>query len=327
MFNRPVLTTFLILAAVLIALGLFVDRRADLREAAIEARYLPEGNIVQVDGRDVHVLVRGDNGPDLVLVHGAGANVRDMTSSIVDELASRYRVFIVDRPGHGWTDVAPDLKGLFVSDGESPVSQARLLSRAVSQLGAERPIVMGHSFGGAVAMAWALEAEVAALAIISGVTLPWPGDIDISYRVLGSGLGGAVLPPLGAAFVTRDYVEGVLEGTFAPQGVPQDYFQRSGVPLAIRRDTLRANNRQVKHLRRNVVEQSARYDEITVPIEILHGTADKTVFPEIHATPLAERLPNATATLIDGLGHMPHQTNPGDVIDAIDRAASRAGLR
>ena len=35
--------------------------------------FLPEGEIVVVDGRDVHVLVQGE-GPDLVLIHGAGAN-------------------------------------------------------------------------------------------------------------------------------------------------------------------------------------------------------------------------------------------------------------
>lgn len=325
--RRPVLTSLLILSALGIAFGLFVDRRADLREAEIEARFPPEGEIVKVDGRDVHVLIRGDGGPDLVLVHGAGANVRDMTSSIVDELAKRYRVFVVDRPGHGWTEVSPDLSGVLVSDGESPLSQARILSKAVQQLGAEKPIVMGHSFGGAVAMAWALEAEVSALAIISGVTLPWPGEIDISYRVLGSKLGGALLPPLGAAFVPNSYIRDVLDSTFAPQTVPEDYIQRSGVPLAVRTQTLRANNRQVNTLRPKVVEQSTRYEEITVPIEILHGTADKTVYPEIHATPLAERLSNVAVTLIDGIGHMPHHVIPDDVIATIDRAAARAGLR
>ena len=268
MRRRPWLTTFLIITAALIAFGLFVDRRADLREAGIEARFPPEGEIVIVDGREVHVLVRGVTGPDLVLIHGAGSNVRDMTSSIVDDLATRYRVFVVDRPGHGWTDVAPDYKGAFKNEGESPQSQARLLSRAVAQLGVDRPLVMGHSFGGAVAMAWAMEAEVAGLAIISGVTLPWPGEINISYRVLGSPLGGALLAPIGAAFVPNSYVEDVLVSTFAPQPVPQDYVQRSGVPLAVRTHSLRANNRQVKGLRANAVEQSAHYEAITAPIEM-----------------------------------------------------------
>ncbi|MXQ07099.1 alpha/beta fold hydrolase [Alphaproteobacteria bacterium GH1-50] len=320
------LTTTLFLLAAVIALALFVDRRADLREAEIEARFPPEGRIVQVDGRDVHVVVRGE-GPDLVLIHGAGANFRDMDMTLADELSTRYRVFMVDRPGHGWTAAGAPFSGAFATAGESPRSQANILSRAVAELGAENPIVLGHSFGGAVAMAWALEAEAAALVILSGVTLPWPGEVDISYRVIGSALGGAVLAPLGAAFVPRSYVADVLESTFHPQSPPPDYLSRAGIPLAIRTATLRANNRQVNTLRPKVVDQAGDYDRLTLPIEILHGTADRTVFADIHAEPLAERLPNAELTLLDGQGHMPHHSVPGTIIEAIDRAAARAGLR
>ncbi len=324
--RRTVLTTTIIVVALAIAFGLFVDRRADLRAAGIEARYPPVGQIVNVDGRDVHVVVRG-NGPDLVLIHGAGGNWRDFDASIADALAERYRLFMVDRPGHGWTSTGASFGGAFNNAGESPISQARLLAAAVRQLGAERPIVLGHSFGGAVAMAWGLEAETSGLVIVSGVTLPWPGKVDLSYRTLGSSVGGALLAPLGAAFVSQGYVKEVLDTAFRPQLAPRDYLQRAGVPLAIRIETLRANNRQVNTLRPDVVLQSERYDEITVPIEIVHGTEDETVWPDIHAEPLAERLPNAEVTLLEGLGHMPHHLAPGDIIAAIDRATTRAGLR
>ena len=320
------LTSVLLLSALGIAFALFVDRRADFRVAQTEATFLPEGEIVTIDGRDVHVLVMG-SGPDLVLIHGAGANVRDMTSSIADALSSRYRVFVVDRPGHGWTDPAPETSGIWSDSGESPISQAQLLSKAVKQLGAERPLVMGHSFGGAVAMAWGLEAEASAVIIVAGVTLPWPGDIDITYRVLGSKIGGAILPSIGAAFVPRSYVERVLRSTFAPHSPPPDYVTRAGIPLAVRTQTLRANNRQVNTLRPRVVQQSLRYHEITVPIEILHGTEDKTVYADVHAIALSEQLENAKVTIVEGMGHMPHHTAPDDVIAAIDRAADRAGLR
>ena len=72
---------------------------------------------------------------------------------------------------------------------------------------------------------------------------------------------------------------------------------------------------------------SARYPEMTLPVEILHGTEDTTVRPEIHAEPLADALPNASLTLLDGQGHAPHQVSPEHVAEAIDRVAARAGLR
>ena len=317
--RRTVLTAAALLGAGVVALAFVTDRRADLREAGIEARYPPEGEIVQVNGRDVHVVVKG-RGPDLVLIHGASGNAREFTSSLTDKLADRYRLFVVDRPGHGWS------ARLDPAD-ESPLAQARVLAEATRSLRAENPIVFGHSFGGAVTMAWGLEANPSALVVLAGVTLPWPGDVGLTYRVLGNPVGATLLAPLAAAFVPENYARQAADSAFAPQEAPDNYFSLAGIPLAIRTETLRATNRQVNVLRPQIVEQSARYEQIDIPVEILHGTEDKTVYAEIHAEPLADMLPDANLTILDGIGHMPHHAVPGDVIAAIDRAASRAGLR
>ena len=324
--RRTLLTTAFITLAAAIALGLFIDRRADLREAAIEARYPPTGEIVRIGDRDVHVIVKGQ-GPDLVLIHGAGSNARDMEHALADRLADRYRLFIVDRPGHGWTERDQTFSGVFGTRAESPSEQASILSEAVQRLGAANPIVMGHSFGGAVAMAWALEQPHSATVIVSGVTLPWPGDVNITYRVLGTKLGSALVAPLVSAFVSDDYVRTAANGTFTPQPAPADYTEKAGIPLTVRIASLRANNQQVNTLRPLVVEQSQHYDRIATPVEIVHGTADKTVYAEIHAEPLAERMENVVFTPLNGIGHMPHYVVPDDVTAAIDRAAARAGLR
>lgn len=324
---RSVLTTTLVLAAVGTVFGIFVDRRADLREAGIEARHPPEGRIVEVDGRVVHVTVTG-SGPDLVLIHGAGGSHLDFGFDLVRRLAIRYRVFAVDRPGFGWSErIGEDLEGPFTTASESPAEQARHLARALDDLGAKRPLVLGHSYGGAVAMAWALETPAAGVIIVSGATMPWPGDIDWTYRVMGSLPGGAALPPLVSAFIPRSFLRSTLDGVFAPQPVPKNYISQAGVMLATRTETLRANARQVRALRPHVAGMSARYREVTMPVEILHGTADRTVYKQIHAEPLAALLPNARLTILDGIGHMLHHAAPDAVVDAVDRAASRAGLR
>jgi len=321
-----VLTSLFLATAAIIAFAVFTDRRADLREAEIEARYPPTGEIVQVNGRNVHVIIRGQ-GPDLVLIHGAGSNARDIALALADKLEDRYRIFIPDRPGHGWTDRDPTLKGAFNTRAETPADQAALLSAAVQLLGAKSPIVAGHSFGGAVAMAWALDEPHAATVIISGVTLPWPGDVNVTYRILGSSFGSAIVAPLASAFVTRDYAQTAANSTFTPQIAPETYYANAGIPLAVRTKSLRATNQQVNTLRPFIVEQSKRYAEIFTPIEIVHGTADVTVYATIHAEPLADTMDNVHFTPLPGLGHMPHHVVPDDVTAAIDRAAERAGLR
>ena len=323
---RRTVLSFLVCFVALAALAIFVDRRADLREASFEAKYPPEGEIVTIDGRAVHVVVEG-TGPDLVLIHGAGGSARDWPPALVDQLTQRVRVFRVDRPGFGYTEMRHDLNTGWSAEAEPPREQAALLARAARQLGAETPIVVGHSFGGAVAMGWALDEPASAVVILSGATMPWPGDVDWTYRLLGSRLGGAVLAPLVTAFLPESYVRNTLENVFKPQPAPDDYFSRAGVMMAVRTATLRANNRQVNTLRAEVVRMTLEYPNITLPVEIIHGTADKTVFLEVHAEPLNRTLPNAALTELEGMGHMPQHYAIDGVIAAVERAATRAGLR
>ena len=176
-------------------------------------------------------------------------------------------------------------------------------------------------------MAWALDEPAAGIVVLSGATMPWPGPLRRYYRVFGSNIGSGIGAPLVAAFVSEDRVRRSLDGVFDPDPVDPGYYTGAAIPLAIRPASFRANARQVKTLRPNLVEMSRRYPDMTLPVEILHGTEDDTVRVEIHAEPLAESLPNATLTVLDGVGHAPHHVAPEPVIDAIDRVAARAGLR
>jgi pimeloyl-ACP methyl ester carboxylesterase len=72
---------------------------------------------------------------------------------------------------------------------------------------------------------------------------------------------------------------------------------------------------------------SQGYAQLALPVEILHGTADTIVPASVHALPLSAVLPDATLTLLPGIGHMPHHADPAAVVAAIDRAAARARLR
>ena len=318
----PTLALSLILAAT--ALGgcaLLTDRRATAREAAAEAAYPPTGRMVEVEGRRIHAHVQGE-GPDLVLIHGASGNTRDFTFALVDRLAQDYRVIAFDRPGLGWSDsLGPE--------GISPMMQAALLQKAADRLGVRRPIVLGHSYGGAVAMAWGLTdtPDVAALVVLSGATMPWPGGLGPYYAVTGSRIGAATVIPAITAFATERQTAGVVEAIFAPDAPPPGYANYVGVGLTMRRATLRDNAFQVTNLRPHVVRMAQAYPQLGLPVEILHGTADTVVPADIHALPLSGLLPDGNLVLIEGAGHMPHHTHPDAVIDAIHRAAARAGLR
>src|SRR5215203_5762483 len=64
----------------------------------------PPGRFVEVDGLRVHYFVKGKGRP-VVLIHGNGTMAEDFViCGLVDQLAKRYRVIAVDRPGFGHTE-------------------------------------------------------------------------------------------------------------------------------------------------------------------------------------------------------------------------------
>jgi pimeloyl-ACP methyl ester carboxylesterase len=318
-----------LLIAALIGCVIFVQARAGKREMHASKEYPPIGQFVTVDDVPVHVFVAGE-GPDLVLIHGASGNMRDFTFDFVDRLTRDYRVIVFDRPGLGWTNrTNPKYASAINRGAESPAEQAALLQAAATELGAEKPLVLGHSYGGAVALAWAVHHpdNISGLITLGGVSNPWPGGLGALYKINSSSIGGALAVPLITAFVSEDRIKSTIEEIFAPQAAPDGYADYVGAALSTRRRALRANARQVNSLRPHVVELSKRHHEITVPTEILHGDADTIVPLAIHSQPLSQQIPNANLIVMDGVGHMPQHADPATVIDAIHRAATRAGLR
>jgi pimeloyl-ACP methyl ester carboxylesterase len=289
--------------------------------ATPELRYPPTGPLIDIDGTEVHAHVEGER-PAVILIHGASGNSRDFTFDLIARLSPRYRVIAFDRPGLGHTE------GLR-SDGETPFEQAALLDKAAAALGVDRAVIGGHSYGGAVAMAWALEhpERVAAVVSLAGAVLPWEGGLGAWYDVTGSALGSAFLVPLISAFAPRGQAEMVLADVFSPQAVPDGYADHVGIDLTLRTGTIRANSRQVNGLKPHVTTMAARYPGLSIPIEILHGDHDTIVPLEVHSRILADVAPTACLTVLAGVGHMPHHADPDATVAAIDRAVARAGLR
>lgn len=287
--------------------------RASAREVAAEVAYPASGQFVTVDGKRLHYEMKGQ-GPDLVMIHGASGSLRDLTFSLRDQLTDRYRVTMVDRPGLGHSDAL---------DETSLLAQARFIKAGVAQLGVKDPIVLGQSYGGAVALAWALDGGPRGLVLVASPSMPWPGKLDIWYRVNSNPVGRALAIPLASAFVPDSYVRSAIDAVFAPDPVPPGYDDFLGTALTLRRETLAANVAQVNALRAELVTMEPRYPTLTLPVELIHGTADTIVPLQIHSEPLSHLLPNATLTVIPGAGHMPHHARADLVIAAIDRAALR----
>lgn len=318
MTSKTLVTSFALLLAVGVAVALVTDAVASRREAAVEAAFPPLGVLLDVDGVKLHALARGA-GPDIVLIHGASGNLRDLLP-LMDLLAPSYRVTAFDRPSLGWSDPIPN--------GSSLQAQALHLAKGAAQLGITNPIVLGQSYGGSVALAWALNAPLKprALVLVSSPSLPWPGSLDVTYQILDTWPGKHLVIPLVTAFFPDSYINSIVTDIFKPDAAPADYLSYVGAGLSLRRQALASNADQVNSLLEEITPQSMRYGELTLPIELIHGTADTIVPITIHSLPLSKRLPNAHLTVVEGAGHMPHHAHAQLILDAIASAAARAPL-
>ena len=302
----------------LVAFALLTVGLATWREARFRAAFPPLGQFVTVDGLQVHYVIAG-SGPDLVLIHGSSGNLRDFTFKLVPLLAEKYRVIAFDRPGLGYSDALPD---------GSIFAQAEHLAKAARELGIERPILVGHSYGGPVAIAWALAhpEETSALVTLAAPVRPWESGLGTLYTVTSNPVGSALIVPMLTAYVPVSVARRALAALFPNGNVPEGLLSYYGAELSLQRNVMRENARQRATLLSEVIELSADYDKIDIAWELVHGTADDVVYADFHTPWIAERAPSVAITLLPGTGHMVELEDPEAVIAAIDRAAGRAAL-
>jgi len=283
------------------------------RTRRTESEYPPAGRLVTARGVRLHVVDRGD-GPPVVLLHGLRGSTRDFEYSILDALAERYRVIAVDRPGYGYSE-RPGARG------DSPVVQAELLHDALGRLGAERPIVVGHSMAAAVALAYAVgyPADTAAVVTLCGHVLPFDGFAAgplaalATAPVLGRLLAATVLAPLGLLVAPA-----LLRHVFRPQEPPAGYA-RAATLLALRPRAFVASAEDRRSMDDGLRSIYAEFPGLRAPLVIVTGRADHVLSPA-ESLSLHRLVPGSAFVMLPGSGHMPHFADPEAVIAAIDRA-------
>jgi len=256
-----------------------------------------------------------------VLLHGASGNLRDWRISVLPGLARRHHVIALDRPGFGYSDPLP-------GHGWRLANQVTALRAALHTLGHRNYFLVGHSYGGSLAMRWVLDhpGEVLGVLALSAPVMGWGGSgVGLHNHLGGRPLIGPVLAQLARLVAGPGWVRDATGSVFDPDAMPPEYLAESGIELALRPHSFRANAVMMLRLYGQVCEQAGRYGEIGCPVEIVHGAADTIVPATIHAIPLADIVARGRLTLLPGVGHMPHHAHPEAIIAAADRLAEQAG--
>jgi len=287
----------------------------------VESLLPPRGRFVDVPGARLH-LHEFDGGtpgaPALLLVHGLAGQLAHYTYAVTDRLAGRWRMVAVDRPGNGHSTRGPDTP----ADLET---QADALAALIDELGLGRPLVVGHSLGGALALALALHhpQRVGGLALIAPLT-----HMQDTVPPVFEGL--TILSPSWRRFVAWTLAipasirngRATLEQVFGPDPVPHDFATRGGGLLGLRPGAFLSASADLQALPDRLPDQHARYSELRVAVSILYGKDDRILDWRAHGQALVDKVDGARLELVAG-GHMLPVTHPDVTAAFIDAAAAR----
>jgi len=297
-----------------VALGsLAVANRAIARRA--ERKHPPEGSFLVVDGVRLHYSDRGVGRP-VVLIHGNAVTGDDWnTSGVVEHLLHTHRVIIFDRPGFGYSERP---RGRLWT----ATQQAELLHKALQQLGVERPVVVGHSWGTLVALALVArhQADIAGLVLLSGyyfwtmrpdVLLVAPGALP----VLGDILRYTISPILGWLQMPL-----LKWGMFSPAPVPPRFQAEYSPAMALRPSQIRATSIDGALMIPGALGLRRHYKDMTLPVVIIAGDGDKVVFKR-RSKQLRDSIPGSRLEIVKGAGHMVHHVATRQVARAVESVA------
>jgi len=228
------------------------------------------------------VYWQGGQGPaDLVLVHGVNDQAGTWVS-VLPALLPRFRITIIDLPGHGESDP---------KSGPLPLGGSVDAVAALIDAETTGPVVLaGNSMGGWVSALYAADHpdRVAHLILEDGSGMAW----DLSHVNL--------------APATRDEARGVLRMVHGPDAPLPEYL----LDAMIRNGSKQPMPRVAAA---GVLEWllDARLPKLTMPVTLIWGAHDG-LLPLAYAETLKSRIPGATLHVIDSAAHIPHRQAPAE---------------
>ena len=303
---RPHIRLALALGPTLIALAacLGAGGCVALQPPSIARERVPGAELLVVAGQQVHVVEAG-RGEPVLLLHGFGESTYTYRL-VAPALAERFHVIAVDLNGFGYTDRPRD-PAAYTLEGQS-----RLVLGVLDALAVERAHVVGHSYGGGLALWLAARhpERVRSLALVDS-TLP---RYSTSRRTRSANLRPLTHVYLRTVAMRERYVRNVLENAYfddalATPEVAREYLQRlriEGIDDAYY--GLSARNG----------EPSAEVDlaRIDVPALLVWGEED-TLTPLAEGRSMAAGLRDARLVTIPRCGHVPMEEAPEPLLAAL----------
>ncbi len=283
----------------------------------VEAALPPRGRFIEIAGARIHYLDKG-SGPAIVILHGLGGQMGNFTYALLERLTGEFRVILMDRPGSGYSTRARGATGRLTE-------QAATVAEFIRRLGLERPLLVGHSLGGAIALGVALDHPevISGLALIAPLTHV-PRNVPAPFRALDIKsnfsrwlVAWTVATPVG---IRRG--KAILDAIFSPEPAPADFPTRAGGILGLRPRSFYNTSNDMRAVNLDLGAMVGRYPSLHVPVRILYGTSDQVLSHQVHGEAMKAKSSMVSVELVAG-GHMLPITSP-DLTANFIKAAARA---
>ena len=255
-------------------------------------------------GIDLHCESHG-SGPPILMLHGFGGNLYTWRH-LIQPLAGSYQLILIDLKGFGKSPKPRDkLYG--------PQHQADLIYQFIVDNNLRNLTLVGHSFGGAIALLVTLKLieeqpeRLSTLVLIDSAAYRQrlPLGIDVLRMPIIRSIAFALLSD-------KCRVRLMLKASYCDdKKITADQVSAYAEPLASdgARHALVETAKQLMPPKSTIDQFTSQLSKITVPTLIIWGRKDKIIGLK-RGQRLHEDIPNSTIEIIDQCGHIPHEEKP-----------------
>jgi len=265
---------------------------------------------VDVDNTKMRYVDAGAGLP-VVMIHGNAGSVDDWDFNSMAQLCHDHRLIAIDRPGHGKSD-RPDSKTATLH------YQAKLVHDTLAQLGVTRPVLVGHSWGGSLALAYAVDYpnELSAIVLLAPAAYPDKGGDQFMRAILKTPVIGDATLTVGRVLFGKSILKKELNKAFYPDSVPDDYLRYASSSW-LHHKQVRATLEDEWSLNKDLEQTSRHYGEIHIPVVIVTGDQDKIVSAKDNAYRLKTSIAQSQLIELKNTGHQVPQTHPESIYEAV----------
>jgi pimeloyl-ACP methyl ester carboxylesterase len=249
-------------------------------------------------------------GPDLLFIHGVPGSIEDW-ESLIPVLSPRYRLTLYDRPGHGFSSAENIEYNL--------EHNARIAFGLIDKLQLKDVIVIGHSYGGSIVMAMAVQKTLSVKGFIAvGGTSYEVRHIDPLFCIIRLPLIGRGFASIASVTVGAGMVAEGIEQAFHPnlKAIPAGFTNRRKT-IWLQTRVICTIAREELNLNHDLQRIIPRYRDIQKSFIIIHGSDDLLV-PSDDSRRLHSVLPNSRLIILKNTGHQVQYAQSGAIVKAID---------